>query len=298
MMNYKGFLVLLILLLSISCKKDDDGGITVVPPRDLGEVAVENNDSIVSFLKTHFYNYEEFETPPSGFNYQIVIDTIEGVNAGKTPLFDQVTTKVINIKDEDDTDVPHTLYYLVARQGVGENPTVADSTFVNYRGNLLDGKAFDNSTVPVWFDLLSLVRGFREFMPALKKGTYVGDNNGFPVFDNYGIGMVIMPSGLGYFSASQGSIPQYSPLLFTVSLFDVNVTDHDRDGILSIDEDVDGDGNPANDNTDGDQFPNYFDPDDDGDGVLTINEYDENNDGIPDDTDGDGIPDYLDKKNN
>ena len=37
-----------------------------------------------------------------------------------------------------------------------------------------------------------------------------------------------------------------------------------------------------------------FDPDDDGDGILTINEYDDDNDGIPDDEDNDGIPDYLD----
>ena len=74
--------------------------------------------------------------------------------------------------------------------------------------------------------------------------------------------------------------------------------DSDGDGIYDIYEDVDGDGDITNDDTDGDGIPNYLDPDDDGDGILTIDEgADPNGDGNPDDaidTDGDGIPDYLD----
>ena len=34
--------------------------------------------------------------------------------------------------------------------------------------------------------------------------------------------------------------------------------------------------------------------DDDGDGILTKDEYDVDGDGEADDTDGDGVPDYLD----
>jgi hypothetical protein len=49
-------------------------------------------------------------------------------------------------------------------------------------------------------------------------------------------------------------------------------TDDDGDNIKTIDEDVDNDGDPTNDDTDGDGTPNYLDPDDDGDGVDTINE--------------------------
>ena len=41
-----------------------------------------------------------------------------------------------------------------------------------------------------------------------------------------------------------------------------------------------------------------FDPDDDGDGVLTSLEYDVDEDGQPDDDDNDGIPNYLDPDNN
>ena len=65
--------------------------------------------------------------------------------------------------------------------------------------------------------------------------------------------------------------------------------DDDGDGILSINEDLNADGDITNDNFDGDDFPNYLDPDDDNDTVLTIDEYFNNQD-----FDGDGQPNYLD----
>jgi hypothetical protein len=75
----------------------------------------------------------------------------------------------------------------------------------------------------------------------------------------------------------------------------VDLEDSDSDGIFDIDEDLSGDGNLDNDDTDGDGIPNYLDEDDDGDGVNTADE-DRDNDGDPttDDSDGDQIPDYLD----
>ena len=103
-----------------------------------------------------------------------------------------------------------------------------------------------------------------------------------------------MPSALGYYSSISSSIPAYSPLIFSVNLLIVNQSDHDSDGILSIDEDINGDGDPLNDDTDGDGLPNMNDFDDDGDGVPTFNELDKDNDGIPDDFNNDGTPDYLD----
>lgn len=63
--------------------------------------------------------------------------------------------------------------------------------------------------------------------------------------------------------------------------------DPDQDGIPTGNEDVNGDGDPMNDDTDGDQIPNYLDDDDDNDGRLTKDE------GTTD-SDGDGIPNHLD----
>ena len=76
------------------------------------------------------------------------------------------------------------------------------------------------------------------------------------------------------------------------------MTADDNDGIPAELEDINGDGNPDNDDTDGDGVPNYLDFDDDGDNVPTKDEKpDPNNDGnLADalDTDGDNIPNYLD----
>ena len=71
--------------------------------------------------------------------------------------------------------------------------------------------------------------------------------------------------------------------------------DSDNDGVFDIYEDINGDNDLTNDDTDGDGIPNYLDEDDDGDGINTADEdYDGDNDPTNDDTDGDQIPDYLD----
>lgn len=99
---------------------------------------------------------------------------------------------------------------------------------------------------------------------------------------------------------------------------DVNYRDldDDGDGISTPDEDANGDGDPTNDDTDGDGTPDYLDPvddpDTDGDMVPDNVDIDDDNDGILDtvedpnidgdnnpltdplDSDGDGIPDHLD----
>lgn len=301
------------------CGDDDGIDVEIIPPRDLAEVEAEDDAKLRAFLQTHFYNYEEFRNPPAGFDFKIVLDTIAGDNAGKIPLIDQVASLQINVTNEelglaDQPDVLHTLYYLSAREGVEDAPTVADSAFVTYRGSLLDGKDFDGSfTQPIWFDLARIqgplqgARGFAEAMPFFRSaGTVVSNPDGTISSLDGGIGIMFLPSGLGYFNAPPtNAIPSYSPLIFSIELFAVEESDHDGDGIPSIDEDLDGDGYLYNDNTDEEterQTPgaplraNFLDPDDDGDFTPTREEIIINPDGtitFPD-SNGNGIPDYLD----
>ncbi len=288
--NLNYFFITLLVFFS-GCKKDNPDEVEEI--RDLSEQTIADNSALIQYLETHFYNYYDFEKNPDEYPIEITLDTIAEDNANKTPLIDQVTKKTIELINGDDK-INVDLYYLVSRQGRGVSPSVADSTFVTYKGILLNGLKFDEKVYPVWFDLISVVRGFREVLPELSDGTFSIRADGTFDFKDYGQAILFIPSSLGYYSNNTGSIPAYSPLIFSVSLYLVNQSDHDLDGILSIDEDVNKDNNPLNDDTDNDGIYNLFDTDDDGDGILTSNEYDQNDDGIPDDSDNDGIPDYLD----
>ncbi|MDC3238297.1 hypothetical protein OAT74_00755 [Flavobacteriaceae bacterium] len=284
----------LFLVFLLGCKKDE----APEPPVELDVQAPLDDEALVNYLQSHFYNYEDFQNDPDNHNITISIDTIADENSDKTPLWDQVQNKSVDLTDASGNTISNKMYYLVVKEGVGEKPTAVDSTFVTYKGTLLNRMVFDvREELPIWFDLTGVVRGFREFIPELRPGTHTFNDDGTYEFDDFGQGVVFIPSALGYYAQNIASIPKYSPLVFSVALHKVNPADHDNDGVLSIDEDVDADGDPFNDDTDEDRVPNFRDADDDGDGTLTKTEYDRDGDGEADDDDEDGIPDYLDIDN-
>ena len=287
------FFLIIFLLFSCKTNNEDDVNIQEVVIRDAAVQSVEDDNKIIAYLESHYYNYEEFQSSPEDYSIKIRIDTLSGLNIGKTPLIDMVSVQDLTVK-QDDIDIPHKLYYLIAREGSFSNPTNIDSTYVTYKGSLIDGSVFDSRDLPLWFDLAQVVQGFRMGITNFKAGSYSVNQDGTFDFQNFGQGLMLFPSGLGYYSNSNSGIPSYSPLIFNFSLYTTNTTDHDNDGIASFLEDVDLDGEPLNDDTDNDGNVNLYDSDDDGDGVLTINEIDKDNDGIIDDSDGDGLPDYLD----
>jgi FKBP-type peptidyl-prolyl cis-trans isomerase FkpA len=253
--------ILLFSILIFSCKKEEQ----VELPRDIAEQAITDDQILKDYLSTHFYNYEDYEnlsfneSITGGYNF-LKIDTIAGENSSKIPLISQVKKNSIRVKISNGSFVNHDLYYLVAREGIGQSPSSVDSTYLSYEGSLLNGNVFDQSTSPVWFDLTQVVRGFREAMPAFKSGTYQVNNDNTVDFESFGQGAMFLPSGLGYFSSPAGSIPAYSPLIFKIKLYTFNVSDHDGDGIPTSQEfDVDGDG--IADDTDEDGLNDYLDTD-------------------------------------
>lgn len=281
----------------IACEKEEDDTPDVEPERDRAAQEVDDQEALQEYLQTHFYNYEEFENPPEGFDYQIKIDTIDAANADKTPLIESplLETKTVLWEDLD-----YTMYVLKVREGASEEPQpkFTDSTFVSYRGELLNQEMFDNSVNPLWFDLTKVIPGFGRAFVDFRgaSGFTVNPDNTVEWNNDYGIGAVFMPSGLAYFSNGQEGIPAYSPLVFTFNLYGVNEADHDRDGIPSWQEDLNEDMIIGNDDTDENSLPNYIDSDDDGDMIPTREEIVIEEDGsitFPD-SDGDGTPDYLD----
>ena len=86
------FTILVCLLLVSSCKKEDK----VEPIRDVQEQSIADDQILEDFLSSHFYNYDDFSDPD--FNDEIVMDTISGENASKTPLINQVKKEVIRVR--------------------------------------------------------------------------------------------------------------------------------------------------------------------------------------------------------
>ncbi len=288
-------LVFFLILFNFSCSPEDQED--EEPPRDYLEQSLEDDQKLVEYLKSHYYNYGDF-TNDHNEDKEIIIDTILPENTSSKSLFDFAVQTSVTLASNEGEIIEHKLYHIVVKEGIriNDKPSIADSVYLSYRGKLLNGNTFDKKKNPVWFDTASVIRGFRYGLQYFSPGNFIQKENGTIEFNQFGRGLIFIPSGLGYFNNAQTSIPVYSPLIFEVSVFTINKADHDNDGVLSIDEDPNKDGNPYNDDTDEDGIINMYDEDDDGDGILTKDELGGNDpDNLPDDSNNDGIPDYLDK---
>ncbi|NDB03369.1 MAG: hypothetical protein EBY38_06880, partial [Flavobacteriaceae bacterium] len=203
-------------------------------------------------------------------------------NTDKTPLIDQVQHKMV--PDRVDEGIEYKLYYLSAVEGGGEHPMYPDVVTLTYEGRYLNTeftgseytKLFDSANTPVSFDLTSVVNGFQDGVITAKTSPFpaIEAPDGSVSFEDYGVGAVFIPAGLGYYvSPPNGSIiPFYAQLIFTFQLYSSRIGDQDEDGIPTIYEDINGNNLEEDDDTDSDGLPNFFDADDDGDGRPTSEE--------------------------
>ncbi len=315
--KYSCAIVLTVVALYACNNDDDNDGLVAVPPRDLGEQQKADDAILQDYLSTHFYTLEDVDLNGDSIaEYRVAkFDTIADENSSQPSILSSglLTTKKVTVND-----VEHNLYVLGLREGVNRQPTFADSITITYRGELLysdtEDNVFDSAITQVEFDLAPLgagiIRGFREAVLDFKGATSLFRlPDGTPsASDDFGELIVFIPSGLAYFNdpPSGSGIPLYAPLIFNIQLYRVNEADHDRDGLPSYLEDLDGDGivSDLDDDTDEDLTPNFADSDDDGDGTQTRDEItvkDLNDDGFITldeitfyDDDGDGTPNHLD----
>lgn len=301
MTKIKIILVLLMFTIVVVACGDNNGFNNPFNDVDHKALAISDNDTIVKFLKAHYYD----ET----------VDSVKALTAGKTAIYDDAKLKIIDVTENE---IDYKLYVYIAEEGSASPepdkgfPTRVDSVFVKYSGRTFSGttfseNAFDTNTSGIWFSLNGVIDGWSYGMTKFKGGSLKKDPNGGPfngpiTYLNSGRGVIFIPSGLAYASSNvqnQSNALVDTNLFFYVNLLDfVKDTDHDNDNVPTIKEDLDGDGNPNNDDTDGDGIPDFFDTDDDGDGVLTKNE-DANKDGDPTNDFSDPtkptVPDYLNK---
>ena len=316
-MKFKLYILLItVLLLGFSCGDDDDDGIIEVPEADRTEQQVIDNDSLVSYLQSHYVDASLLSNNPTISFTEININQLPDDGELPNPNQNSLLIDIVETLTTTYFDVEYEYYILKINQGGSENsPNFSDKVRVSYEGTLMDDTVFDSSSTPVDFDLTSTIAGWGRVLPEFNIAEdFVINSDGTVTYNNPGIGIMFLPSGLGYYSAAAGSVPVYSNLIFKFKVFQSELNDHDFDNVPSHLEDINGDYDLTNDNSDDDTFADFVDSDDDNDGTLTIDEdlepdsdltVDRDGDGDPtndigdgdptnDDTDGDGIPNYLD----
>jgi hypothetical protein len=269
------FIVSCFLFALFSCNKADD---TTYEPLHFYAVQYETDIALIEdFLKTHYLepvvNHPGFED-----DQNVTMAVIPAGNTSLVPIWD---SPLLHSKEVEFNNFTYKVYYLQLREGEGEAPTRVDQVLASYDGSYIaynNGKPentrFQYAQYPTTFlGLDNTIAGWREMFLFFKTGTVEPAEGPNPaVYNNFGAGVLFLPSALAYYNLAQpapGYIPAYSPLIFSFKLYDLKHVDHDADGILSNDEDVNTDGDFTNDDTDGDGIQNYLDIDDDGDGYLT-----------------------------
>jgi len=263
-----------------SCKKDDD--VEIEPVRERQEVYNDNISKIETFLKTNSITIEN--------ENDIKFDSIAENNSNTIWNQTLYPLQYIEVKNDDRTSnkvdglindpVTYKLYYLVINEGGGETPITIDNVFTKYTGFTLNQNIFDKNNLGFWsgfpttdYTPSSVVSGYRQILTKIKTATSITENNdGTLTYNNPGRVIVFIPSGLGYFNSARLDIPGYSPIIFDITLVSKMHADHDNDGLLSIYEDPNNNGDYWDDDTDGDGIPNFLDLDDDGDGYTTREE--------------------------
>jgi hypothetical protein len=291
MNKFKYYFILLITTISLfSCSKDDAAEIQ--PPRDFAVQYATDLTDIEEYLKNYYITVVDH----AGFADDQDVTFTKIATGGTQPsiysYLNSATFPKLLSRDVSLHDITYKLYYLVLREGEGESPSNADAVLAAYKGDYLARTTVSEVTTlsatqfevvknpQQFFSLLTTVVGWGETFPQFKTGTYSSNTDGTVKYEDFGAGVMFLPSGLGYYNLGQGSIPSYAPLVFSFKLYEINRLDSDGDGIMNFQEDLDGDGymrvlatgviNP--DDTDGDGIPNFLDKDDDGDGISTRTE--------------------------
>ncbi|GIU48552.1 MULTISPECIES: FKBP-type peptidyl-prolyl cis-trans isomerase [Shewanella] len=107
-------------------------------------------------------------------------------------------------KDKDGvTTTDSGLQYEVITMGEGVKPNAEDVVTVKYKGTLVDGTVFDETTDPVRFALLTAISGWEEGLRLMPEGSTF---------------RFTIPSDLAYGEDGAGEIPGDTALIFEVEL--------------------------------------------------------------------------------
>ncbi|AYN04974.1 MULTISPECIES: FKBP-type peptidyl-prolyl cis-trans isomerase [unclassified Flavobacterium] len=296
MNKIKYYFILTVVSLSLfSCSKSDNNS-EVVPLRDYAVQYATELADIEDYLKANYITVVDHAGFPDDQDVTITAIPPGGVQKS---IWEQKTYE-LKYREVSLSGVLHKTYFLVLRKGVGDSPANTDAVFTSYTGKYLERVAneggvgtfvkstdFPGEKFPQdFFELYGtgIIAGWGEIFPQFKEGTSSLNNDGSVRYENFGAGVMFLPSRLAYYATGKDVIPSYAPLVFSFKLYGIKRLDHDGDGIPDWKEDHDNDGymydfrNAFNypvpplvniDDTDKDGIPDFLDVDDDGDYIAT-----------------------------
>ena len=264
------FILMFSALVLFSCNKADDT-VAEVPLRDYATQYAAEKALIETFMRTHYR--QTVDSPGTTSDMDVSILPIPAAG-GVTSLWDEKKTKTVTRNDVD-----YEVHYVEFRNGdpSKEAPSAVDNVLVAYDGLYLrtteEPKRFEYRPFPeAYIGLDQVIPAWTEIFQLFKPGTAAPVGAGATAYNDFGAGVMFIPSGVGYYNYATATIPSYSSLMFTFKLYDMKRADNDGDGVLSIYEDRNGNGIFTDDDTDGDGIADYLDTDDDGDGMSTRTE--------------------------
>ena len=232
----------IILAIVLSCGDDGDPNLTSVPEADRTEQQVIDDDTLVSYLENHYVNLSFLLNNPTLSLDDIIISELPEDGNIPNPNENSLLIDAVEVLTTTYFDVEYKYYILKINQGgAAESPNFSDKVRVSYEGSLMDFTIFDSSTSPVDFDLTATIAGWGRVLPEFNNALdFSVNDDGTVNYNDPGIGIMFLPSGLGYFSAAAGSVPVYSNLIFKFKVFQSETNDHDFDNVPSHLEDLDG----------------------------------------------------------
>jgi len=123
---------------------------------------------------------------------------------------DQTETDIVKYIADNNLNTQRSnsgLYYIIEEEGTGDSPATDSNVTVAYKGYLLDGTVFDQSSSSgISFNLSQVIPGWTEGLTYFKEG---------------GKGKLIIPSHLAYGPNGTSGIPGGAVLVFDISLLKV-----------------------------------------------------------------------------
>jgi hypothetical protein len=323
MNKFKFYFILLITSITIfSCSKNNNDETVVEPLRDYQTQYNADIKIIETYLTSNYITVTNAHGQTTDQDVIIAKITNAATQPSIMSYLNAPTYPKLLIRNVTVNKVDYKLYYLVLREGKkdavtglgGVSPCNVDNVLTSYKGTYLSESTTTPSTITTtqfeevvlpndYLSLFGLIRGWKEIFPQFKTGSYNSNTNGTISYTDFGSGIMFIPSGLAYYNETRSAIPAYSPLVFSFKLYDIQRSDNEYtatttgyvpspDGVLSYQEDIDGDGyvwttselptdalNP--DDTDKDGIPDFLDIDDDGDNYTTKFEIKNPTTGLP-----------------